>query len=149
MTSAIAAYCRCGVFLAAGLWLLVQFRVPGAGPIVALLDRWRNPARGGVTPCLGLLLLPVTAMVLLLLGPREWFGKQYIHPTGVIGLDTLAVAAALVLVFRSRLWSATLAEAGLLVLGVYGLLAALGAHAGTHGHPSDHCEEVACDSRRN
>jgi signal transduction histidine kinase len=36
--------------------------------------------------------------------------------------DAVAAAACLVLVFRSRLWAATLAAAGLLVLGAYGLL---------------------------
>jgi signal transduction histidine kinase len=39
-------------------------------------------------------------------------------------LDAAIFAASLVLVFRSRVWAATLAEAGLLVLGGYGLLLA-------------------------
>ena len=39
-------------------------------------------------------------------------------------LDVALATASLVLVFRSRVWAATLAEAGLLVLGGYGLLIA-------------------------
>ena len=59
-----------------------------------------------------------------LLGPHGWFGRD------VAGLDValfdLAVAtAALVLIFRSRVWAATLAVAGLLVLGAYGWLIAV------------------------
>jgi hypothetical protein len=57
-----------------------------------------------------------------LLGPRDWFGAQWVTPAGAIAADTVVAAASLVLVFRSRVWAATLAEAGLLVLGAYGLL---------------------------
>jgi hypothetical protein len=42
----------------------------------------------------------------------------------VVLLDAAIAAASLVLVFRSRVWAATVAEAGLLVLGGYGLLIA-------------------------
>ena len=42
----------------------------------------------------------------------------------VVVLDAAIAAASLVLVFRSRVWAATVAVAGLLVLGVYGLLIA-------------------------
>ena len=44
--------------------------------------------------------------------------------TRVVVFDVAIAAASLVLVFRSRVWAATLAEAGLLVLGGYGLLIA-------------------------
>src|SRR5580693_4993711 len=97
---------------------------PGAGLVRALGARWLDRRRGGISAAYGLLLIPVVALSLELLGPHAWFGRQ------VAGLDValfdLALAtAALVLIFRSRLWAATLAVAGLLVLGSYGWLIAV------------------------
>jgi len=57
-----------------------------------------------------------------LLGPRDWFGAQWFTATGAVAADAALAAASLVLVFRSRIWAATLAEAGMLVLGAYGLV---------------------------
>jgi signal transduction histidine kinase len=111
-------------FLAFGLWLLLRVGAPGAGLLRALISRWRDPRRGGITPALGLLLIPVTAMTLLLLGPRYWFGMQFLEITGIVLVDIALATASLVLVFRSRVWAATVATAGLLVLGGYGLLIA-------------------------
>jgi len=59
-----------------------------------------------------------------LLGSGDWFGFQAVTGLDAAGLDLLLAAAALVLVFRSRVWAATLAGAGLLVLGGYGMLKA-------------------------
>jgi signal transduction histidine kinase len=113
-----------GLFFVLGGWLLLRVNAPGAGLVRALIGRWRDPARGGISPAQGLLLVPVTALALALAGPRNWFDIRLVGGLGVIGLDLLLAVAALVLVFRSRLWAATLAEAGLLVLGGYGLLLA-------------------------
>jgi signal transduction histidine kinase len=110
------------LFLAAGLWLAVQVRAPGTGLLRALTARWLSSARGGVRPGHGLLLLPVLALAMEVLGPRDWFGAWWVTPPVAFGADAVAAAACLVLVFRSRLWAATLAAAGLLVLGAYGLL---------------------------
>ncbi len=95
-----------------------------AGLVRALAARWLDRRRGGISVVHGLLLIPVVALSLQLLGPHAWFGRQ------VAGLDValfdLAVAtAALVLIFRSRAWAATVAAAGLLVLGAYGWLIAV------------------------
>jgi signal transduction histidine kinase len=86
----------------------------------------RSSARRGILPVQGLLLLllPVVALAMGLLGFRDWFGAQWVTPAGAIAADVVVAAASLVLVFRSRVWAATLAEAGLLVLGAYGLLIA-------------------------
>jgi signal transduction histidine kinase len=112
------------VFLVVGLWLLLKVDAPGAGPIRTLLGQWREPRRGGITPAQGLLLVPVTVLVLLLLGPSHWLGLPGPAGKGVAALDAAIFAASLVLVFRSRVWAATLAEVALLVLGGYGLLIA-------------------------
>jgi signal transduction histidine kinase len=115
---------QAGVFFIAGLWLLLRVQAPGSRQISDVVARWRNSARGGIAPAQGLLLLPVVVLVMELLGPRDWFGAQWLNPAGAIAADVAGAAASLVLVFRSRVWAATLAEAGLLVLGAYGLLIA-------------------------
>jgi signal transduction histidine kinase len=115
---------QAGVFFVLGIWLLLRVQAPGAGPVRALIARWRDSGRGGISPADGLLLPPVVVMILLLLGPRNWFRTQWLTSTGVIAIDVAVAVATLALVFRSRVWAATVAVAGLLVLGVYGLLIA-------------------------
>src|SRR5215470_9964714 len=115
---------QAGVFFVLGVWLLLRVEAPGAGLVRALIARWRDSGRGGISPADGLLLPPVVVMILLLLGPRNWFRTQWLTSTGVIAIDVAVAVGTLVLVFRSRVWAATLAVAGLLVLGVYGLLIA-------------------------
>jgi len=107
-----------------GLWLLVRVDAPGAGLVRALVRRWRDPGRGGIEPAHGLLLIPVTVMALLLLGPRYWFGVPAVTVSLVVLLDVALATASLALIFRSSVWAATVAEAGLFVLGGYGLLIA-------------------------
>jgi signal transduction histidine kinase len=109
-------------FLVLGLWLLVQVDAPGAGRLRALYRRWADPRRGGISPAQGLLLIPVIALALLLLGPHNWFGVLSMTGLAVAALDVAVIAASLVLVFRSRVWAATVAEAGLLAIGGYGLV---------------------------
>ena len=113
-----------GVLFVVGLWLLLRRDAPDAGLVRASAARWLDRRRGGISAAQAMLLIPVVALSLQLLGPHGWFGRQ------VAGLDValfdLAVAtAALVLIFRSRAWAATLAAAGLLVLGAYGWLIAV------------------------
>jgi signal transduction histidine kinase len=111
-----------GLFFVLGLWLLVQVQAPGARLIRTLAARWLDPRRGGIAPAQALLLIPVTALAMQLLGPGGWFGVQAVTGLDVALIDLGLATAMLVLVFRSRVWAATLAEAGLLVLGGYGLL---------------------------
>jgi signal transduction histidine kinase len=115
---------QAGVFFVFGVWLLLRVEAPGAGPVRALIARWLDPRRGGVSARQGLLLVPVTAMTLLLFGPSHWLGLPGPAGKGVAAIDAAIAVASLVLVFRSRVWAATVAEAGLLVLGAYGLLIA-------------------------
>jgi signal transduction histidine kinase len=110
-----------GVLFVVGLWLLLRLDAP---LVRALADQWLDRRRGGISAAHGLLLIPVVGLSMQLLGPHAWFGRE------VAGLDVLLVdlavaAAALVLIFRSRAWAATLAAAGLLILGAYGWLIAV------------------------
>jgi signal transduction histidine kinase len=55
----------------------------------------------------------------------NWFGIPWWTGAEAVLVDLLGAAGAVLLILRSRLWAATLAAAGLLVLGAYGFLLAL------------------------
>ena len=114
-----------GVLFAVGLWLLLRLDAPGAGRIRPLAARWLDSGRRGISADHGLLLLPVVGLAMLLLGPGNWFGFQAVDGLDVALVDLTVATATLVLIFRSRAWAATLAAAGLLVLGAYGWVIAL------------------------
>ena len=114
-----------GVLFVVGLWLLLRLDAPGAGLVRALAARWLDSGRGGISAVHGLLLIPVVGLAMLLLGPGNWFGFQAVDGLDVALVDLTVATAALVLIFRSRAWAATLAAAGLLVLGAYGWLIAV------------------------
>jgi signal transduction histidine kinase len=108
-----------GILFAVGLWLLWRLDPWLTRPLAA---RWLDSGRGGISAGHGLLLIPVVALTMLLLGPGNWFGWQAVNGLDVALIDLTLTTAALVLIFRSRTWAATLAAAGLLVLGAYGWL---------------------------
>jgi signal transduction histidine kinase len=109
-----------GLLLVTGLWLLLRLDAPGAEPVRAVAARWLDSRRGGIRAAHALLLIPVVGLTVQLLGPDNWFGFRTIHGLDVAVMDLTLFAGALVLIFRSRTWAATLAAAGLLVLGAYG-----------------------------
>jgi len=113
-----------GVLFVVGLWLLVRPDAPDAGLVRALAARWLATGRAGISTVHALLLIPVVVLSLQLLGPHAWFGRE-VGGLDVVLFDLTVAAAALVLIFRSRAWAATLAAAGLLVLGAYGWLIAV------------------------
>ena len=94
------------------------------GLVRALAARWLDRGRGGISVAHGLLLIPVVVLSLQLLGPHAWFGRG-VGGLNVVLFDLTVAAAALVLIFRSGAWAATLAAAGLLTLGAYGWLIAV------------------------
>ena len=65
-----------GVLFVVGLWLLLRRDAPDAGLVRALAARWLDRRRGGISVAHGLLLIPVVALSLQLLGPHGWFGRQ-------------------------------------------------------------------------
>ena len=113
---------QAAVFFAAGLWLLVRVEAPGARRVRTIIARWRSSARRGSLPAQGWLLPPIAVLAIELLSARDWFGAQWTSFPRAVTADAVVATLSLVLVFRSRVWAATLAEAGLLVLGAYGLL---------------------------
>jgi signal transduction histidine kinase len=113
-----------GVLFAVGLWLLLRLDAPGVGLVRSLAGQWQDRGRGGISAVHGLLLIPVVGLVMQLLGPHAWFGRD-VAGLYVLLFDLALATAALVLIFRARVWAATLATAGLLVLGAYGWLIAV------------------------
>jgi len=117
-----AALAEAAILFVAGVWLLLRLDAPGAGPVRELAARWLGRRRGGIRTAHALLLIPVAGLFMLLLGPDHWFGLQAFDGLDAAVADLALATAALVLVFRSRTWAATLAAAGALVLGAYGWL---------------------------
>jgi signal transduction histidine kinase len=120
-----AALVEAGVLFVTGLWLLLRLDAPGAGLVRGLAAGRLGRGRGGISALHGLLLIPVVGLAMLLLGPGNWFGFQAFDGLDAALVDLAAATAALVLIFRSRTWAATLAAAGLLVLGAYGWVIAV------------------------
>jgi signal transduction histidine kinase len=109
------------LFIAAGFWLLFRVQAPGAG-LIAAAARWLWQSRGkGVRPGQELLLIPVVLIAILLTGPDKWGDRKLLAAVIVLML----AGAVIVFMLRSRLWAATVAAAGLLVLGGYGFLLAM------------------------
>jgi signal transduction histidine kinase len=114
-----------GVLFVVGLWLLLRLDALGAGRVRQVTARWLDPRRGGISAVHGLLLIPVVGLTMQLFGPGDWFGWQAFDGLDAALIDLTVATAALVLIFRSRAWAATVAAAGLLVLGAYGWLIAV------------------------
>jgi signal transduction histidine kinase len=114
-----------GLLFVVGLWLLLRLDAPPAGLVRVLIARWLDPARGGISAARGLLLIPVVGLAMQLAGSGDWFGWRAVDGLDAAIIDLAVAAAALVLIFRSRAWAATVAVAGLLVLGAYGWLIAV------------------------
>jgi signal transduction histidine kinase len=113
------------VLFAVGLWLLLRLEAPPGGLVRTQVAQWLTRPRGKISTDHALLLIPVVALTMLLLGPGNWFGIHAVDGLDVALIDLTLAAATLVLIFRSRTWAATVAAAGLLVLGAYGWLIAV------------------------
>ena len=111
--------------LTASLWLLLRPDTPPGRLLRVLATRRRGSRRGRLSAASGLLLIPVVGLSMQLLGPGNWFGISAVDGLDVGLIDLTVAIAALVLIFRSRLWAARLADAGLLILGGYGGLIAV------------------------
>jgi signal transduction histidine kinase len=105
-----------GLFFVAGLWLLLHVHAPGAGLAEqALRYLWSSRTHGILRGQEFLVLLP-TVMLL---------GLVAVHGASGAVIDVAAIATTLALAFRAKLRAATLAAAGLLAVGLYGIQSAL------------------------
>jgi len=99
------------VFVAVGLWLLWR-RVGRRSRLVTALLSW--PVRWRW------LLLPVVAMIMELFGPNYWLSPGW----GSLAWNAALVVITVLLVLRTPATAADLAAAGLVILGLYGILEA-------------------------
>jgi MMP 1-O-methyltransferase len=112
-------------FFAVGCWLFFRVRAPGAALAERAAARWWRSRAAGMRRGQEFLLLLVLLLVVSLLGMFNWFGIPGWTGAEAVLVDLLGAAGAVLLILRSRLCAATLAAAGLLVLGAYGFLLAL------------------------
>jgi signal transduction histidine kinase len=111
------------LLLATGCWLFLHVSAPGSQQARRAAARWWQTGAKGVRRGQEFLLLPVVVLAMLLLGLHNWFAVGW-APGAAITADLLAAGGAVLLILRSRVRAATVAAAGLLVLGAYGLLLA-------------------------
>jgi signal transduction histidine kinase len=111
------------LFLATGCWLFLHVSAPGSGQARRVAARWWRTGAKGVRRGQEFLLLPVVVLVVLLFGLHNWLGAGW-APGAAVTADLLGAAGAVLLILRSPVRATTLAAAGLLVLGAYGLLLA-------------------------
>jgi signal transduction histidine kinase len=104
------------LFLAAGIWLFLRLRVPGSDLAARRACQLWQSRTSGILRGQGFLVLLPTVILL---------GLMAVHGASGVAVDVGALAGALALAFRSRLWAATVAAAGLLTVGLYGVRAAM------------------------
>lgn len=102
------------LFLVAGGWLLLRLNAAGARIVRALVQEksW------------GLLLLPVLAMIMELVGLHDWFGVVLWPGPYSVAVDVAILAAAFVVIFRRPQLAASAALVGMVFLGAYGIMLA-------------------------
>jgi len=109
------------LFLAAGAWLFLRVNAPGSGPL-RVLGRRAAGAVAGRPSRWALLLLPVLALALEVLGLRNWLDQQWWTLEWTVVATPILAAGAVLLVRRAPSVAAIAASTGLQILGVYGIL---------------------------
>jgi signal transduction histidine kinase len=109
------------LFLAAGAWLYLRVSAPGSGYIRALLQR-ASGAVGGRPSRWALLLLPVLALAVEVIGVRHWLGLVWWSPEWTMVAVLILAAGAIFLAVSAPSVAALLGATGLQVLGVYGII---------------------------
>jgi len=132
------------LFLAAGAWLYLRVSPSGAAPVRELSRRLAQAAAGRPSRW-ALLLLPVLALALEVLGVRDWLGQPWWTGEWTLVAGPLLVVGALFLAFRAPTAAAALAVTGLQVLGVYGII--LAARSEPSGGPGPIFGVVMLDSQ--
>ncbi|HLK74935.1 MAG TPA: hypothetical protein VKU77_14955, partial [Streptosporangiaceae bacterium] len=108
------------MFLAAGAWLFLRVDAPGSGLVRALAGRLDGAVAGRPSRW-ALLLLPVLALALEVLGLRDWLDQQWWTLEWTVVAAPILAAAAVVLVLRAPSVAAITAATGLQIMGVYGI----------------------------
>jgi signal transduction histidine kinase len=112
------------LFLAAGAWLYLRVSAPGAGHVRALSLRVAGAVAGRPSRW-ALVLLPVLALAVEVLGVRHWLGLQWWTLEWTVVAALVLAAGGIFLAVRAPTVAAILAATGLQVLGVCGVVLAL------------------------
>ena len=109
------------LFLAAGAWLFLRVSAPGSGPVRDLARRLAGAAAGRPSRW-ALLLLPVLALAVEVLGVRYWLGQHWWTEEWTALAAVVLVAGGIVLIRRAPSVAAVAAVTGLQILGLYGII---------------------------
>ncbi len=110
------------LFLAAGAWLSCGSPLPGSGPVRDLSRRLAGAAAGRPSRW-ALLLLPVLALAVEVLGARYWLGQHWWTEEWTALSAVVLVAGGIVLISpRAERGGRYAAVTGLQILGLYGII---------------------------
>jgi signal transduction histidine kinase len=109
------------LFLAAGAWLFLRVSAPGSGPVLDLARRLDGAAAGRPSRW-ALLLLPVLALAVEVLGVRYWLGQRWWTGEWTALGAVVLIAGAIALIRRAPSVAAVAAVTGLQILGLYGII---------------------------
>jgi signal transduction histidine kinase len=109
------------LFMAAGVWLFLRTDSPGSGLVRALARRLAQ-AVAGRSSRWALVLLPVLALALEVLGQRDWLGQQWWTAEWTLVIGVTLAAGAVWLIRLAPSVAAILAATGLQILGVFGII---------------------------
>jgi signal transduction histidine kinase len=109
------------LFMAAGVWLFLRTDAPGSGPLRALARRLAQAVAGRPSRW-ALVLLPVLALALEVLGQRDWLGQQWWTAEWTLVIGVVLAGGAVLLTRTAPSVAAILAATGLQILGVFGII---------------------------
>jgi signal transduction histidine kinase len=109
------------LFMAAGAWLYLRVSAPGSDQVRALFRRMAG-AVGGRPSRWALLLLPVLALAVEVIGVRHWLGLPWWSAEWTTVAALILAAGAIFLAVSAPSVAALMAVTGLQVLGVYGII---------------------------
>jgi len=111
------------LFLAAGAWLFMRVGAPGSGLVRAVARRIAGAVAGRPSRW-ALVLLPVLALALEVLGQRDWLGQQWWTTEWTLVSGAVLAVGAVFLIRWAPSVAAIAAATGLQILGLFGIILA-------------------------
>ena len=111
------------LFLAVGAWLFLRVGAPGSGLVRALARRIAGAVAGRPSRW-ALILLPVLALALEVLGQRDWLGQQWWTTEWTLVSGAVLAVGAFFLIRGAPSVAAIAGATGLQILGLFGIILA-------------------------